>query len=510
MKVFKPLLIRFSVLALMLVGMNFLYQKYFLEKDIQTHSGVINKVRKALADSCEIIYLGESSNITYRADDIDKRAISDFINDYFPNKKIGNITKEATHAGNYYELLRNIPEKSSVKTVIVTLNLRSFDANWIYSSLETPLQKSMVMLKKYPPLYNRFLLSFKGYDVKTDKEREQQYKREWRKSKLEFPFPVKYTTVTDWDKAMFHDGIKNNDGSKNPELTSLACHYIKTYAFQIDTVKNPRIKDFDKIVQLAKKRNWNLIFNLMAENTEKARDLVGEELVFLMKQNRDILIKRYNQNHVLVVDNLETIPDEQFIDQNWTTEHYAEAGRKTIAKNVALVLQKFYPNDFKQVKYSNDKRQDFINDCEGFTIWGQMQTLSEEKPFAGMKSSKTGQEQDFSITFEYPVKNLPDSLSALDVSFQLYCSESAGNSKVVLEISGKDIEFYLKDKSLSELVHKTNEWEQITCKFKLPANFYQGDLLKVYVYNPDNTILYIDDIRIRFSVIPGDEEIKDS
>ena len=47
-------------------------------------------------------------------------------------------------------------------------------------------------------------------------------------------------------------GIKNSDGTINRQLTELACHYIKTYAFQIDTQRNPRIKDFDKIVCVAK------------------------------------------------------------------------------------------------------------------------------------------------------------------------------------------------------------------------------------------------------------------
>lgn len=77
----------------------------------------------------------------------------------------------------------------------------------------------------------------------------------------------------------------NEDGSKNSEATVLACHYIKTYAFQIDTIQNPRIKDFDNIVALAKKRNWNLVFNLMAENIDKAESLVGNELVSFIKQN---------------------------------------------------------------------------------------------------------------------------------------------------------------------------------------------------------------------------------
>ena len=258
MKQAPKIILKVLLLIGLLIGMNVVYRLFFYEEDVQKHSDIINLVREVVEDEREVIYVGESSNITFRNNDFDKRSISSFIGDYFPNLKVGHITKPASHAGIYYELLNQIPEDSKVKTVIVTLNLRSFNAEWIYSKLETPLQKSIVMLKENPPLWNRFLLSFKGYDLKTDAERLQQIHYLWRTSTFQFPFPFPYTNVREWDKAMADAGVKKADGSYDEELTSLACHFIKTYAFQIDTLKNPRIKDFDKIVNLAKERNWNL------------------------------------------------------------------------------------------------------------------------------------------------------------------------------------------------------------------------------------------------------------
>lgn len=332
---------RIIYLISFLIVSNFVYKKYFLETDIQIHSPILNLVNKAIEKQAEIVYLGESSNTTYLEEDIDKRKISEFIAAYFPSIQFADITKEASHAGIYYELLRNIPENSSIKTVIVTMNLRSFNASWIYSNLETPLQKSIVLLKDNPPLFNRFLLSFKGYDIKTEKEREEQVKEQWKKS-LVFSDNSPSSNVKEWDKKVFKEGIKNSDGSKNQALTDLACHYIKAYAFQIDTLQNPRIKDFDKIVELAKNRGWRLIFNLLAENTTKGNELVGKNLLYLMYQNRDLLIKRYNRNGVIVVDNLDKVDDAEFIDKNWTSEHYREKGRKIIANNIAFELKKYY------------------------------------------------------------------------------------------------------------------------------------------------------------------------
>ena len=349
MNTIKIITVKTLIIICLLISMSYLYRIFFYEKDLQKYSEEINLVRNAVANNYEVIYLGESSNVSFREDDEDQRFISDFTADYFPDLKVGDITKKAGHAEVFYELLRHIPLDAKVKTVIVTLNSRSFNADWIHSRLETSLQKSMVMLKDRPPLWNRFLLSFRGYDIKTEDERWKQIHAEWKKRKFYLPYSDRYTTVKEWDKEMWQEGIKKEDGSYDDILTPLACHYIKTYAFEIDTLKNPRIKDFDKIIDLAQKRGWNLIFNLMAEDVEMADSLVGKDLLFLMEQNRNLLVNYYQRKGVIVVDNFYKVKDEEFIDRDWTTEHYAEKGRKIVARNLAQALRIFYPNDYKEI-----------------------------------------------------------------------------------------------------------------------------------------------------------------
>ena len=83
----KQLAFKFLLLIPILVCLNFVYKKYFFENDIQTHSPILNKVRRAVSGKNEIIYVGESSNFTFREDDFDKRSISDFLGEYYPSKK---------------------------------------------------------------------------------------------------------------------------------------------------------------------------------------------------------------------------------------------------------------------------------------------------------------------------------------------------------------------------------------------------------------------------------------
>ena len=484
------------MLSILLVILNFIYSKWFYENDIQKHSDIINLV-KNIPDDADIIYIGESSNITFRGDDLDKRPISGFIGDYFPKLNTYNITKPASHAGIYKVLLENIPLQNKVKTVIVTLNLRSFNAQWIYSNLETSLQKSIVLIKDYPPLLNRFFLSFKAYDIKSEKEREEQFKAKWRKDEFHFDNDFQFKNVIEWDGWMWHNGIKNGNGEYDNAQTELACHYIKTYAFEIDINNNPRIKDFNEIIELADERGWNLVFNLLGENTTKAKELVGDDLVFLMNKNASLLKEYFENKGVMVINNLNAIESDQYIDQDWTTEHYAEKGRKIIAKNVANAICKWHTNDFVEPKFEDNYQTSFFNDCDNGVIWGQMQTVTSELARSGNKSSLTGKGNDFSITLEYPLKIIPDSLkNRIDIELWINQSSLNHEAQLVLEANGKDFNYYWNGFHFKSDIKNINTWEVYNKSIIIPDSIKNADLIKIYIYNPSNEKIYIDDFLI--------------
>lgn len=342
----KKLVIRVAAVAVMLVCMNWVYSKWFFRNDLVKYSDIVELSWQVADDSCRIVYVGESSNNHYGKEEPDRRKISAYVSEYFPTVKMGDMTREASHAQTYYYMLKHIPEDAAAETVVVTMNLRSFGSSWIYSRLETALRKQLVLLKDYPPFFNRFLLAFKAYTIHSDEEWDNMAKEARRTAPLDFPYEFQHPTSDEWDKSMAWNGWRDGEGNRDQVKTELACHYVKTYAFTI-TDDNPRVADFDAIVELCRQRGWHLIFNLMAENVDKANELVGEDLLFLMRRNRDYLLQRYgSMEDVVIVDNLSLVRDVNFIDQNWTTEHYYEEGRRIIADNVAKALKTFYPNEY--------------------------------------------------------------------------------------------------------------------------------------------------------------------
>lgn len=329
-----------------LTGLNFIYTRFFYKKDLEEKSPESLQIMES-QESSDIFYFGESSNVTFKQDDSTQKSISELTNLFFPGLKITTITKYATHSDVYKNWMKQIDlKKKHPSALIITMNLRSFDAAWIHSKLETQLQESMVLIQPYPKIINRFLLSLQAFDNKTEQQRELDMLQEWKTKQLVFPKPFKYKTVSEWDYGMAQGTYLKPDGSWDTEKIALACHYIKGYAFNIDD-KNPRIKDFDEIADWCNVNKVNLYLNLMAENTHYADSLVGKELVFLMSENRDFLVKRYNKGTCKVIDNLELVNGNEFIDQNWTTEHYDYKGRMRIAKNLAGNLKDHYKNEYK-------------------------------------------------------------------------------------------------------------------------------------------------------------------
>lgn len=469
----KKLIYKFAILASLLILMNWIYDKFFFTNDLTKHSDEVQLAWKVTEDSCVVVYTGESSNHSYSWDDKDQRKISDFVFDYFPNMKCGDMTKDASHSEVYYHLLENIDENAAVKTVIVTMNMRSFGYDWIESDLETAIQKQLVLLKKYPPFYNRFKLAFKAYDIKDENERDKARKYHMRNNKLVFPYPFSYNNIADWDYAKACQGIVDSDGNWNQALTELACHYIKGYAFIIDD-DNPRVKDFDKIVTLAKERGWNVIFNLLSENVDRANELVGSDLLYLMKSNRDYLINRYdNLENVTVVNNLSEVRNGLFIDKNWTTEHYCEMGRRTIAHNVAQALKKYHPEMYVETNEfilpKNHYRIDFGTDSSATT---------NELFIKGKTSEIENNSEKVYIS-----ANILNQQTVLNAVMELYKNDTVVQRNSV---------------NFDNIINENNKWDFVTSVLPIDSTFFNADSFCIYINSDSESSVMIRTLDVSF------------
>ena len=329
------------MLVFILIILDIIYYFTLYQKDISKNCSLM-ELSLLAAKGMDMVYLGESSNHSYSENDTDKRFINEMIENLMPGHHVGKLSKGACHAGIYYDILRNIPKGNEVKTAIVTVNMRSFTSEWIHSNLEPALRKEQIMMKKAPALYKRMLLSFKAYPNWTEKERSAIIQNGFEKQTFTLPYPFSYHNANEWDIAIGSTKILFNGTHPSDDSVALACHHIKHFACTLDD-KNPRIKDFDKIVKLCKKRGWQPVFNILAENVDQIDSLCGPELLYLLEQNVKYVTDRYESQGVIVVNNLTAVRDTDFFDRDFPTEHYTQTGRLAIARNVSETLKKRLP-----------------------------------------------------------------------------------------------------------------------------------------------------------------------
>lgn len=460
----------------MLLVLNWVYSKWFFEKDLRKHSDIVELSWQVAEDSCRIIYLGESSNNHYGDEEDNHQKISDITAAYFPTVKMGDLTKSASHAQTYYYMLKHVPAMSSVETVVVTMNLRSFGPIWIYSRLETALRKQLVLLEDNPPLMNRFLLAFKAYPILNDEEWDALAYERRRQDSLQFPYDFEWDNNYAWDSANAWRGWHDLEGKYDPEVTELAGHYIKNYGFNI-TDDNPRVQDFDAIVELCHERGWNLVFNLMAENVDKANELVGNDLLFLMRRNRDYLIQRYDTlDGVTVVNNLNLVRDVNFIDQDWTTEHYYEEGRRIVAEHLALALRDLYPNDYHN--------PDSLKLDKGHYYFSETKKLYRQMPYGS--------------TLVLTADSLHPDWQMVNIAFEV--KKHDDHCRLIFAVEKHDTqgEVSIDSYEVMPQMLKTDAWDFATFALPIDTVFREAQLVKLYVHNFSDSSVEVRNFDVSF------------
>jgi hypothetical protein len=332
-KLFYKLCVALIIGAMSIYVSNIIYTKYFYKKDLELFDAKMLFQLDSLQYKSDVLYFAESSNGTVANSDTCLLSISQMMDTISP-LKINAVEHGAIHAKTFLNLIKHINSNALVKTIVVTLNARSFGSPWINSKLETNLSQANIIYESLPAIFKRIKLSFNAFDNKSVQMRDYLNEQNWAKNKINVPEEFPYKTVRQWDNAMANGTYLLPNGDWDIPKISLACSYIKTYAFTIDTLNNPRIKDFDEIVTVAKQKKLKLIFHLLAENVQYADSLVGKELHHIMHENKQLLIDRYTRKGAIVVNSFELVNGKDFIDQNWTTEHYNQNGRWLLANNV--------------------------------------------------------------------------------------------------------------------------------------------------------------------------------
>jgi hypothetical protein len=347
MSLVKKISITIILIIFVLTFTELLYKEIFWKNDQHKYADLLDSIQK-YENTTDILFLSSSSNYFHPKTDSSNTTISKYLNLFFPGLRVNSINKGYAHTGVYESIIENLDDNAPIKAVIVSVDIRSFGAYWLYSDVETSYSSQLLMMNKALPFaLRRFLLSLDYYDNKSNTERINQYLNAWKVDTLVFPYYFDFKTVNDWDYFLAHNNkFVNINGEVDLKKTDYACNLIKFYGFNINE-KHPRIKNIDKIVQLSKQKKWKLILYIPAIDMNNAYSMVGKELPQLIYNNIDFIIKRY-QNEVLIINNIDLI-NEHYFYEDYPTEHYTKEGKYLIAKEIANKIKPFFVKAYNDI-----------------------------------------------------------------------------------------------------------------------------------------------------------------
>ena len=352
---------------LFLGALNYVYVQTRWEKDVRQFSRVRNRIDSAFNSGADI-YLGESSNTSFNPwTDTLNESIADFLQDYFPERKIEAVTHEGYHPGLFKQMLALLPKlpKDSVRTIWLGVNLRTCGPSAIFSGNEASNQREALYYSNRSPLLTRIFMGLHFYDNRGEKERERLKFQWWRTRELNIREVSKapYNTTLDWV-----DAVAQNYDTRLPEdIKGMMGAYVKEFAFVLDE-ENPRVNDLKEIVGICKSKGWRLVYHILPPNRYHAAwlftqrnpavrvndslnesdlryELPPSELLALIDYNYAFLRRKFSEWGVAVVDNYhlkEAVVDNAvkkgsyFTDQWYPTEHYNSVIRLAIAEKLAF------------------------------------------------------------------------------------------------------------------------------------------------------------------------------
>jgi hypothetical protein len=130
---------------------------------------------------------------------------------------------------------------------------------------------------------------------------------------------------------------------------------------------------------------------------------------------------------------------------------------------------------------------------------GNASSIIKGSAISGTHLSFIDQKTEFGVLFERKISDIKNfnSLKRIDYSFALRTGKTLKNVKAVLSVDSNNQSLLWTGKDV--IPGKSEEWETVNINFPVDfSEFKPESSLKVYIWNPDGSEFYMDDIRIQF------------
>ena len=172
----------------------------------------------------------------------------------------------------------------------------------------------------------------------------------------------------------------------------------------------------------------------------------------------------------------DVVRDVNFIDQDWTTEHYYGEGRHIIAHQVAQALRQYYPNEYQDL--------------------GSLQYEAGHYCFEGSED-ELNVERPYSQTLIMPADSLQPDWGMVNIAVEMLQPDTLNDAQIVIEKNGeqgKTSTYY----DMSPQIQSIGKWEFATFALPLDSTFREAGQIKYFVYNPSTSSVRVRRFDISF------------
>ncbi|HIJ84784.1 MAG TPA: hypothetical protein HPQ00_11375 [Magnetococcales bacterium] len=220
--------------------------------------------------------------------------------------------------------------------IIVPVNMRSFSEEWgTRPAYRLDLDRALIRIKFGKVRLHDYFLVWKYQFTKAlDMEMEA-----WRNQTVAYP------DFNLGPRRKLHD--KSMDLPKNldclPHLKEqyrdvLRTKFIYHYLYRLDP-ENPLLQSLREIIHSVQQSNKNILIYVTPINMQDGERFVGHKFREIVQGNVGVIQTLVENMGVPLLNMVDKLPPEHFIDQYAVCEHLDETGRRFVAAQLAKVLR---------------------------------------------------------------------------------------------------------------------------------------------------------------------------
>ena len=143
----------------------------------------------------------------------------------------------------------------------------------------------------------------------------------------------------------------------------------------------------------------------------------------------------------------------------------------------------------------------YFQDFDNLRCWARDQwNITGEMAHSGDFSARTDSSTEFSQTFQMEFSYAKaKGYKSVEVTGWIYLYNMNAKASLVCSVENASGNLAYESADVKNFITAPNQWEKISVLLKLPENAPHGSDLKVYLWSPNKSKIFLDDVTIKFS-----------